>query len=380
MSTASPDAERLARIALSRVVEPGDERVGQLVRATSAAEVWEALRADDLHVRGVDGYRMRLADADPHADLERAASCGARAVIPGDDEWPTGLDAFDGKRPLLLWARGDGDLRESSGRAVAVVGSRAATGYGEHVAGEMGVALAERGWTVVSGGAYGIDARAHRGALIPGGPTLAVLACGIDTAYPRGHEGLFDQIAGCGAVVAELPPGATPTRYRFLERNRLIAGLSTGVVVVEAALRSGAANTARWAERLGRSVMAVPGPVTSAMSAGCHTLLRSHTAECVTDAAEVIEIVGRIGADLAPQRRAISEPRDTLDAESGRVLEALPARGTCTPDRLARTAGLDPPRVLRALGRLESGGWVEHDRAGWRLAANTAGDTRNGGA
>lgn len=378
--TAKNDEERLARVALSRVVEPGDERVGRLVTAASAAEVWEALRADDLRVRGVDGYRMRLADADPHGDLQRAATCGARVVIPGDGEWPGGLEALDDKRPLLLWVRGDRDLRAASAHAVAIVGSRAATGYGEHVAGELGIALAERGWTVVSGGAYGIDARAHRGALIPGGPTLAVLACGIDTAYPRGHEGLFDQIAGCGAVVAELPPGATPTRYRFLERNRLIAGLAAGVVVVEAALRSGAANTARWSERLGRSVMAVPGPVTSAMSAGCHTLLRSHSAECVTDAAEVVEIVGRIGADIAPQRRAPPEPRDVLDAESGRVLEALPARGTCTPDRLARTAGLEPPRVLRALGRLEASGWVEHDRAGWRFVGQGTRDTTGGGA
>lgn len=365
--TSAGDEERLARVALSRVVEPGDEHVGRLVAESSAAEVWSALLAKDLRVTGVDGYRLRLPEADPHGDLERAAAAGVRVVVPGDAEWPGGLDGFGTKAPLLLWVKGDRDLAELTERSVAVVGARAATDYGEYVAAELAADLTAADWAVVSGGAYGIDARAHRGALAGEGVTVAVLACGVDVAYPRGHETLFAEIARRGVVVGELPPGCTPTRYRFLERNRMIAGLTAGVVVVEAAVRSGAANTARWAERLGRPVMAVPGPVTSSMSAGCHVLLRSHTAECVTDAAEVIEVVGRIGADLAPERRGDVDPRDALRPEPRKVLEAMPARGTCAPDRLARLTGVDPRRLLGILGELEAAGWLDRDEGGWCL-------------
>lgn len=364
---AAGEEERLARVALSRVVEPGDERVGRLVAGSSAAEVWAALLAKDLRVTGVDGYQLRLPEADPHRDLERAEAAGIRVVVPGDPEWPGGLDGFGAKAPLLLWVKGEPDLAALTERSLAIVGARAATDYGEYVAAELAADLAARGWTVVSGGAYGIDARAHRGALAAQGSTVAVLACGVDVAYPRGHETLFREIARRGLIVGELPPGCTPTRFRFLERNRMIAGLTAGVVVVEAAVRSGAANTARWAERLGRPVMAVPGPVTSSMSAGCHVLLRSHTAECVTDAAEVIEVVGRIGADLAPERRGEVDPRDALRPEPRTVLEAIPARGSCTPDRLARLTGVDPRRLLGILGELEAAGWVDRDEGGWCL-------------
>lgn len=376
------DDERLARVALSRVAEPGDERVGRLVMQTSAHSVWTALRGNDLQVRGVGGYRMRLPDADPAVDLERASRAGIRVIVPGDEEWPPALDAFEAKRPLLLWVRGEHDLRELTGQAVAVVGARAATDYGSYVAAELGASMAERRWCVVSGGAYGIDGKAHRGAIVAGGHTVAVLACGLDQAYPRGHETLFDQIAESGLLVGELPPGCAPTRYRFLERNRVIAGLSGGVVVVEAALRSGASNTARWADQLGRPVMAVPGPVTSQMSAGCHRLLRSEGAICVTNADEVLEAVGRIGADLAPRRAGAVDPRDSLGPVTSKVLETFSARGEHTADELGRKAGIEPQRVLRALSTLTSAHWVERTSAGWQLAdhARRGRDTRTGGA
>lgn len=380
---ATDEEERLARVALSRIVEPGDQRVGKLVMQSSAREVWAALRTDELRVRGVDGYRVRLPDADPARDLELASKTGIRVLIPGDPEWPTALDAFEVKRPLLLWVKGVGDLRELTTRAVAVVGARAATDYGCYVAAEMAATLADKDWTVVSGGAYGIDSRAHRGALAARGRTLVVLPCGLDVCYPKGHDGLFREVADNGLLVGEFPPGCTPTRYRFLERNRVIAGLAAGVVVVEAALRSGASNTARWAEKLGRPVMAVPGPVTSAMSAGCHQLLQSHVAECVTDASDVVEIVGRLGVDLAPQKHGVSRPRDSLDTEASRVLEAFGTRGEFGADELARRAGLGPRQVLRALGTLLLAGWVDRRAAGWVLCDRTGSqknDTPGGGA
>ena len=228
------------------------------------------------------------------ADLRRAERCGARLVTPEDDEWPalplhalvlaTAAEPEDPKHqsartvapvpPLALWVRGPGRLDELADRSVAIVGSRASTAYGEHVAGEFGYQLAERGWTVVSGGAYGIDAAAHRGALAAEGPTIAVLACGVDRPYPAGNGALLHRIAESGLVVSEWPPGAAPHQHRFLVRNRLIAGLTRGTVVVEAAARSGAVATANRARKLGKQVMVVPGPVTSAMSVGCHELLR----------------------------------------------------------------------------------------------------------
>ena len=170
-----------------------------------------------------------------------------------------------------------------------MVGARAATGYGEHVATEMAAALAERGWAVVSGGAYGIDSCAHRGALGADGVTVAVLASGLSYGYPKGHHELFAAIAGQGVMVSEWPPDRAPTRPGFLVRNRVIAALSCGTVVVEAALRSGALSTARHARDLCRPLMAVPGPVTSDLSAGCHEIIREWGAVCVTGARDVIE-------------------------------------------------------------------------------------------
>ncbi len=176
------------------------------------------------------------------------------------------------------------------------MGSRAATAYGTHVTTEIAADLAERGWTIISGAAYGIDAAAHHGALLAGGRTTAVLACGADVPYPYGHATLLGTIAASGTIVSEYPPGRPPTRTRFLARNRIIAALSAGTVVAEAGLRSGTLNTARQARELDRALMAVPGPVTSAQSAGCHQLIRDAGAACVTSAADVLTRIAATGA------------------------------------------------------------------------------------
>ena len=227
--------------------------------------------------------------------------------------------------------------------------------------------LAAAGWSVVSGGAFGIDAAAHAGALAAGGVTVGVLACGVDVAYPPRHEALFARIGADGALVSEVPPGAAPHRTRFLVRNRVIAALTRGTVVVEAALRSGALATARAAERLGRPVLAVPGPVTSPMSAGVHRELRSG-ALAVTCASEVIEAVGVLGADLAPLAHGRTDPRDTLDPLSRRVLDGVPARRPATLDSVARTAGVVPAEAAAALGLLELAGFVRSGPDGWCLS------------
>lgn len=166
---------------------------------------------------------------------------------------------------------------------IAIVGARACTTYGSHVASELAAEAAKRGAIVISGGAFGIDAAAHQGALQVDGKTVAVLASGVDVAYPRANERLFDQIAtNGGALLSEYPAGSSPTRVRFLERNKIVAALADVVVLVEAAVRSGSLSTARHAMDLGRPLYVVPGPVTSAMSTGCHDLLKAGTARPIT--------------------------------------------------------------------------------------------------
>jgi DNA processing protein len=266
------------------------------------------------------------------------------------------VDDLGDRRPLALWVRGPLSLREATERAVAVVGSRAATPYGNQVAAELAVELGDRGWSTVSGGAYGIDAAAHRGSLAAGAPTVAVLACGVDVAYPSGNRRLFADIAETALLVSEWPPGASPTRLRFLWRNRVIAALARGTVVVEMGHRSGARRTCTEAARLGRYVMAVPGPVTSAVSVGCHALLRAREAECVTSARDVLELVSRLGDDLPPEPESASSLRDRLGREAQRVLDALDPLEFLTPDQVAAASQQDPATLDVLLDAL-----CEHD-------------------
>ncbi len=361
------EQERAARAALARLAEPGDAWLGRAVAGIGAAAVLDRVRAPR---RGepdrLAHYRVRLPSLG--ADDELTARAGARIVVPGDDEWPDALDDLDDRAPLALWVAGQASLGDVTRRAVAVVGARACTQYGETVAAELSSGLGDRGWTVVSGGAYGIDGSAHRGALAVDAATVAVLACGVDVAYPAAHDGLLRSVRATGAVVSELPPGCRPTRVRFLERNRVIAALGRGTVVVEAAARSGALNTAGHAERLSRVVMAVPGPVTSAASAGCHLLVRTLGASLVTSAADVVDLVSPVGRDASEPARGETRAHDGLDPATLRVLEALPLRRRAAPDSIARVAGLDAPTVLRALGQLGAAGLADSDQGRWRRA------------
>jgi DNA processing protein len=366
-----PDTERLARMRLGQLGEPGDHTLGALVVQSSAGEVLERIERGDSTVRGLDHLRARLS-VDAHDPRGRLEAVGGRFLVPGDGEWPTQLSALGEAAPLGLYVVG-GDVRVAAVRSVAVVGSRAASEYGGSVASELATDLALRGWTVVSGGAYGIDAAAHRGALAAGGTTVAVLACGVDTVYPRGHADLFDAIVGEGGVlVAELPPGVTPTKPRFLQRNRVIAALTRGTVVVEAQLRSGALNTAAHARRLNRPVMVVPGPVTSANSAGCHRLARDdQQVRLVTDAGEVIEEVGLIG-ELAERPDPLATVRDQLDPVAERVLEAMPTEGAVDPLTLSIAAGVAPGAVTVALSRLVAAGVVREHPGGFARVPGAA--------
>ncbi|UYG15493.1 DNA-processing protein DprA [Brachybacterium huguangmaarense] len=301
-------------------------------------------------------WRARLAALDLDAELDRTARRGIRLLIPGDPEWPDALDDLGDTIPHGLWAAGPRSLAAlvAPGRAVALVGSRACTPYGEDMACSLGGALADRGVCVVSGGAYGIDAAAHRGALSApdGGGTLAVLAGGLDALYPRGNTRLLEAVRERHLLVSEAPCGTTPTRWRFLARNRLIAALTGATVVVEASWRSGALSTARHADDLSRPVGAVPGPVTSAASAGCHRLIRDRGAVLVTEAADVLELVHG-GPPAADPGAARQDELDLLTPLDRRVLDGIPPRSWASLASLALECALAPEAVAAAVARLE---------------------------
>lgn len=360
--------ELAARLALAAVVEPGDAAVGRAVRQQGAEAVWAALRAGTPPAGTRPGYALRAATVEQPALLPAVLACGARMVAPGDAEWPTQLADLGDAAPLLLFVRG-GDVRLAAVRSLAVVGARAASAYGVAAATDLAAELADRGWSVVSGGAYGIDAAAHRGALAAAGCTVAVLACGVDTAYPRGNSALLDRLAADGTLVSELPPGEHPTRSRFLERNRVIAALTRGTLVIEAAARSGALNTAAIAGRLNRHVLGLPGPVTSPLSVGVHAMLRREETGCrlVTCAAEVVEEVGTVG-ELAPEVPRPVRARDGLAPAALATVEALPARGGVDVRRLAVGAALAEDEVRSALAELRLLGLVVEHPDGWALA------------
>ncbi|MEU3859810.1 DNA-processing protein DprA [Streptomyces sp. NPDC028722] len=380
-AAADPGDERLGRVFLGRVVEPGDEVGGRWVREFGVGEVVRQLRGGGEPLPGVSATRWagllaRAGRAEPERDLGSARAAGARFLCPGDSEWPRQLDDLGDARPVGLWVRGRPSLRMWALRSVAVVGARACTGYGTHVAATLASDLAERGWVVVSGGAYGIDGAAHRGTLAARGATVAVLACGVDRPYPRGHTALLDRIAEQGLLVGELPPGDHPTPSRFILRNRVIAALTRGTVVVEAARRSGSLATARAAQRLGRFTMGVPGPVTSALSAGVHELLRDE-ATLVTDAADVVELVGDMG-DLAPARRGPVLPRDLLEPAARTVLAALPGNRAAPAGEIALGAGTTPDEAIARLYELRALGYVERHGDGWKLTRQAMTSLRGG--
>lgn len=382
------DENRLARIALTWLAEPGTRTVARLVARHGPVGALRRLLAGEVADPKLrTAVTARLARGNPWEvaaeAAERTLRLGARLVTPEDDEWPPRLRHLDElvlgnterrvdretAPPLCFWVRGAWPLAEALDRSVAVVGSRAATPYGLHVATEIGYGLAERDWTVVSGGAFGIDAAAHRGALTAGGLTVAVLACGIDRPYPVGNTALFDRIIEDGLLISEWLPGADPLRPRFLIRNRVIAAATAGTVLVEAAARSGATQTLHRALALGRPAMVVPGPVTSAMSVGAHDALREHPeARLVTGVPHILEEVGRIGADLAPPARGPRQVRDSLDDDAALVLESLPRRGALDPDALAARAGLDLRTTLRKLALLEQLGLLVRRDDGYALA------------
>lgn len=387
--------ERLALVAWSAIAEPMDEPAYALVHVLGAARAleWavsagsepvEAARQVADHalprtaqamVAASERWRARLRDSPPERHLERAGLLGARVVVRGDAGWPRALDSLGPAAPFCLWARGPADLATAWERSIALVGSRHCTGYGDQVAATIAAGCADAGLAVISGGAYGIDACAHRGALAVGGTTVAVMAGGVDRLYPAGNAELLGRVLAEGAVVSESPPGFAPHRGRFLTRNRLIAAAG-GTVVVEAAHRSGALSTAHHCVEMGRPLGVVPGPVTSAASAGCHRLAREAGAQLVTSAAEAVELCSPLDASrtngpggiLLRQPSARPPAEDFGDPRERAAFDAL-TRGGSTAAEAAKAAGLTVAEATTALGGLELEGRVERRGDRWRRVA-----------
>jgi len=372
-------ADVFARAAWTCLAEPGDRVAGELVASLGAAEALTALigrvPASDLAARvdaddrqtaelaqALERWMPRLQLPDVRRALTQAARFRVQLLTPAAEHWPVGIDDLGAHTPLALWVRGQLPTLAALDRSIALVGARAATGYGEHVTMEASAGLVDRGYAIVSGAAYGIDGMAHRAALASKGVTVAVLAGGVDRFYPSGHDALLTRIVETGAVVSEVPCGVPPTKWRFLQRNRLIAAMSQATIVLEAGWRSGSLNTAGHATSLGRPLGAVPGPITSAASAGCHRLIRSYGAVCVTNADEMAELAP---IDVPLFRDNQISPHHS---EESRLRDTLSDRSPRTSADLAKRSGLSLPTVQAELGRLElEGSVVEKDR-GWMLA------------
>ena len=383
MATLRPDADAADRraafadVAWGFLTEPGDRIAGAFIRTWGAAESLSRILARPAastlandEVTPADAAEA-LARWEPRMDaaalfrsLSTATSLGARVVRIVDEHWPDGLEDLGDHGPRVLWCRGNVDVLPTRDHAIAIVGARASTGYGEHVAMDFAAGLTSRGYTVVSGGAYGIDGMAHRAVLACGGTTIAVLAGGIDQLYPAGHDELLRRIIAAGAVVSEVSPGGAPTRWRFLQRNRLIAAMAGATVVIEAGYRSGSLNTATHARDLDRPIGVVPGPVTSGASAGCHRLLRTNPATTlVTSVADVVELFG-IDAN--------GELFDARDSDTVvRILDSLSSAKPRSVAAIAAKAGIETATVTATLGTLEAEGRVTRDASGWvRQSAN----------
>ena len=395
-STASGET-RAAVAALLRIGEPGDgllkgivDEVGpiavlELVRAVAAGKTSAAAAAESLSslVAAVSGsgqlgeafdrWAVRGDDVHGHRDLDSVGRLGGRLVIPSDSEWPTALRELGPAAPLGLWVRGETRLNVALQRAIAIVGARAASNYGTKCASDLAWDLAARGLTVVSGGAFGIDAAAHRAAIAREGTTIAFMAGGVDRFYPAANTELFHQILDCGAIVSETAPGMTPMRHRFLLRNRLIAASSQVTVIVEAGWRSGALNTARHALELSREVAAFPGSVYSASSTGTHRLIRAHEAELVTSSEDVAELIGVEEPTLfddgsLPSETPNHSPSDPIDDLSERekiCVNVLSTTKALDVGTVAARAGLTVPNALSALAVLELAGLSARRDSGW---------------
>jgi DNA processing protein len=395
VNASSGSEDVLARVVWSVLAEPGDAVAGELIAALGpdeslalvrraavdgASELLEQVGTvasfadgpDRVHAAlesAIERWRPRLGGADDRAVAAMAsgAAVGARLLVPGTPGWPSGLDDLGPHAPFVLWSRSELDepIAAAGCRgALAIVGCRANTVAGAEATAEIASAAADDGIEIVSGGAYGIDAVAHRVAVAAGTPTTAVLAGGVDQFYPAGNHDLLRNVLGRGRVLSESPPGTRPTRWRFLHRNRLIAALSDATVVVEAAARSGALNTAHHALHLGRPLFAVPGAFASSASVGCHRLIADGSAQIVVHPRDPVEAASAVAVHLGPPAAAGVVHGTRSDPHVTRALDALERR-PLPVEEIARRSGLSVDDAADALALAQLEGLVAAQAEGW---------------
>lgn len=346
------DDELLVAVTLATM--PGDERVHRQVHEfgiQQAAAQWASGNGPEALCKRwnkVITYAPRV--------LELGRKRGYQFITPADDQWPLEINVLDELAPLALWVKGNGDLATLSKSAISIVGARSSTSYGERIASSMASYAASMGVTVVSGAAFGIDAAAHRGALANNGPTIAVLACGVDIAYPTSHDTLLARIAETGVVISEHAPGQRPYKPGFLVRNRLIAALGDSTVVVEAAMRSGTLSTSTWANDIGKKVWGVPGQISSPTSAGVHVGISQGSMSVLVD--------------IKDPFAAMCAPPMSLGPVEQQVLSLVTSQSLTTDDVVnqlhAQSSAAD---AIAALALLEFSGHIVRQADYWVRAA-----------
>lgn len=387
-----PTSRREAWAYLSRVVEGPSRRLNELL--SQGVDVEDIARGVRQQQEWLGELRKQTATRHewmrPAEDLEAIDAIGGRLITPEDDEWPTDIfaESFgfaasgmsehcrsyqdDAVPPHTLWVQGGGSLNGIVSRSVALVGTRGTSSYGIAATHMITSGLAAHHWTIVSGGAKGIDTATHTEAMNSGGYTVMVAASGLDVTYPSSNADLFARIATHGCLVSEYPPGTHPARHRFLTRNRLVAALTAGTVIVEAGWRSGALNTLSWAEGLGRVAMAVPGPITSNTSLGCHARIKNGSAQLVTSADDVRELLEPIGTCDPDGQREIDfsgSPVTTLTRTEMRLFDACSSTFRSSTD-IARDAGLPLGLAMHVLVDLTQRGFLVRSGKLWARASD----------
>lgn len=392
MADTQPNAAQLAGIWFSIMCEPGDEFAGYIRHSLGVSEAMQLVRAGNaselvrqlVNVSAQDHGTARFGDlervagealvrwlprltpnalAQSHDWLKRSKSW---LITPESELWPENLNHLGWAAPAVLWGRGSPMALVATSQCLSVVGSRGATNYGSWVTGELIAGLRPFNISIVSGGAYGIDAAAHRAALAADLKTIAVLAGGVDRLYPSGNHEIFDAIIANGAVVSELPPGASPTKWRFLQRNRLIAAISDATLVVEAGKRSGSISTANHATELGRPVGAIPGPITATSSLGCNRLIQSGQAELIQDDDDLLNLLG-LHSRLSQLE---DDSADKLGPFEIRLLDALATR-PIDPAQVAQRAGLTMIEANVAFTQLSLSQLAMSSQKGWARTNST---------
>lgn len=360
---AGRDADELARGIRVRA-----SWLGELMRATEARYSWDQ-PAEDLAVAEREGFELLTPDRPEWPAEEIEQSFGVARVKAAETGESVPADAWP---PHSLWVKGNSNLAQLFAQSVAIVGTRASSAYGLHATSDLCTGLARHQHTIVSGGALGIDTAAHTAALDSGGATVVVAACGPGVVYPRRNTALFDRIAAHGgSIVTEYPPGMSPDRHRFLTRNRLVAALTQGSIVVEAAFRSGALNTLWWTNLFNRVAMAVPGPILGPGSLGTNLAIRDGRASMVLSADDAHEQLSAIGeTDVDGQLELAYGPSSVqqLSRNELRVYDSLPPAGDgeMQADQIARVSGFTVGLTVHLLMSLSDKGVVARDGQLWR--------------